>query len=264
MMPAASRELNAVAAIVAREVVRTARSPLALIVSLVFPLIFLGIMGGSVAQNLAGDIGYSYMQFVMIGMLVNSVFMTTISGMSNLIEERDHHMTQVLFVAPISRFGIILGKMIGAALTSLVGVAGLLLVSAAMRIPLGGGQLVQVLLLTPVFALVGASMGALFIGLVRDSKAADAGTMLILMPQMFLSGVIIPVAQSSGILGVLAKLMPLTYCVDLARAVFYAGRPEYEGIVMHHPMLNMTVMAGCFVVFFAVGTALFVRSERNR
>ena len=36
----------------------------------------------------------------------------------------------------------------------------------------------------------------------------------------FLAGALIPIANSSGILGLLAKLMPMTYSIDLARNIF--------------------------------------------
>jgi hypothetical protein len=76
--------------------------------------------------------------------------------------------------------------------------------------------------------------------------------------------VIIPVANSSWILGFLAKIMPLTYSIDLARNIFYAGKPEYAAAVVHPLWLDLAVTIGLFVVFIVVGTFLFVRSGRNR
>ncbi|GAA0379597.1 ABC transporter permease [Bacillus horti] len=263
-MSIAARELNAIVAIAFREFSRAFRSPVPFIVSLVFPILFLGILGGSLAQNLGGGIGFHYLQFVMIGMMVNSIFMETISGMSTLIEERDKNMTQELYVSPISRYSIILGKMIGSGVMNFIGLAGILVVALVLQIPLGGINLIWLLLLTPVIGLVGASLGIFFIGFVRDSKTADAGSMLLVMPQLLLSGAIIPIAQSEGILGFLAKIMPMTYCIDLARAVFYRGQPEYDLIVLHHPFTNLFVMAGFFLVFSVIGSILFARAERNR
>ena len=47
------------------------------------------------------------------------------------------------------------------------------------------------------------------------------------MPQMFLSGSLIPSSRSTGLLGMATKLMPMTYVIDVARNVFYMTKPEY-------------------------------------
>ncbi|MFA1821099.1 ABC transporter permease [Virgibacillus oceani] len=263
-MSVAAKELNAITAIAFREFSRSFRSPVPFVVSLVFPILFLGILGGSLSQNLGGGVGFHYLQFIMIGMMVNSLFMETISGMSSLIEERDKNMTQELYVSPISRYSIILGKMVGSGVMSIIGLAGILIVAIVMKVPLGGMNMVWLLLITPIIGMVGASLGIFFIGFVRDAKTADAGSMLLVMPQLLLSGAIIPITYSEGILGFLAKIMPMTYCIDFARAVFYWGEPEYDAIVVHHPLLNLSVMASLFLIFSIVGSIMFARSETNR
>jgi ABC-2 type transport system permease protein len=88
--------------------------------------------------------------------------------------------------------------------------------------------------------------------------------MVITMPQMFLSGAIIPITNSSGILFVLSRMMPMTYCLDLVRAVVYAGTPEYANVVMFNPVVNVIAIATLTVVCLVIGTFLFARSEKNR
>lgn len=258
------KETNAVVAIAAREVIKGIKNPTLLAISIGMPVIFIGIFGGSLSQNMAGGLGFNFLQFMMIGMIVNSIFTGMVTGMSSLIEERNQNLTQELYVSPISRYSIIIGKIIGSSFTSTVGLIGILVVALIMNIPLEGMHIVYLFLLSPLFCLAGGSLGIFFIGFVQDSKTADFGSMLLIMPQMFLSGAMIPIEHSTGILGLLAKLMPMTYCIDLARAVFYAGTPVYDKIVLHNPMMDLGVMASFFVVFTVVGTIMFTRSERNR
>ncbi|GAF10558.1 hypothetical protein JCM16418_4769 [Paenibacillus pini JCM 16418] len=52
-----------------------------------------------------------------------------------------------------------------------------------------------------------------------------------------------------GILMFLAKMMPLTYCIGLAWADFYAETPMCSKIVIHNPLSDLIVMAGFFLVF---------------
>lgn len=264
MMSGVAREMNAVVAITFREIVLALKSPFMIGYNILFPMIFVGMLGGGMSQNLAGDLPFDFMQFVLIGMIVMIIFTGTITGMSQLIEERNSNFTQELFVAPISRYSIVLGKMIGSSITSLLGLIGILIIALILQIPLGGMSIVWLFLITPIFCLVGASLGIFFIGFVNDSKVADTGSMLLVVPQMFLSGAIIPIKNTSGILDFLAHIMPMTYCIDLARAVFYAGRAEYDQIVLYSPWFNLTVIAGFFLVFSIVGTIMFTRSEKNR
>jgi len=116
----------------------------------------------------------------------------------------------------------------------------------------------------PILALAGGALGVFFIGFVHDPKTAGAGVALLIFPQVFLSGALIPVANSSGILGLLAKLMPMTYSIDLARNIFYAGKPEYAAVVLHPAWLDLAVTVGLFIAFTVIGTFFFVRADRNR
>lgn len=56
----------------------------------------------------------------------------------------------------------------------------------------------------------------------------------------------------------------MRYAVDLIRGAFYAGRPESVRTLLDSPPADLGVMAGMFLIFLVIGTALFVRSERNR
>lgn len=263
LLKGAAREINAVVAIADREVMRI-KNLGSMIQNIIFPMIILGIMGGSLTQNLVGNIGYNYLQFIMIGMIVFNMFAGPISGMTSMITERDKNLTQELYVSPISRYTIILGKMIGSSIGSMVSLIGILIVAELMQIPFGGIQIVRMFLIIPVICLVGASLGIFFIGFVQDPKVAQMGVILIAAPQMFLSGAIIPISHSTGILGFMAKLMPMTYAIDLARGVFYWGDPVYSLAVLHHPLFNATVMAVFFLIFSIIGTIMFTSSERNR
>jgi ABC-2 type transport system permease protein len=70
--------------------------------------------------------------------------------------------------------------------------------------------------------------------------------------------------NSDGLLGLLSKLMPMTYSIDLARNIFYAGKPEYAAAVLHPMWLDLTITLVVCVVFIVVGTTMFVRRDRNR
>jgi len=258
------REMNAMFAIAWREVLRAVKSKVSLAFTVIFPVIFMGILGGSISQNLGGALPYAYLPFMLIGMIANTLYQGTITGVTNLVEERENDFTAELFVAPISRYAVLLGKTFGAAIASLISLVGILGMVVVMSIPLDLGDLLRVLALSPILALAGGSLGVLFVGFVRDPRVAGVGVALLVFPQMFLAGALIPINASNGILGLLAKLMPMTYSIDLARNIFYAGKPEYAAAVLHPMWLDLAVTMALFAVFTVIGTYFFVRSDRNR
>jgi len=258
------RDLNAVFAIAWREILRAVKSPLSIAFTVVFPILFIGILGGSISQNLSGALPYAYLPFMLIGMVANSMYQGTITGVTNLVEERDNDFTAELFVAPISRYAVLLGKLIGsgvAAMFSLIGIVAMIIV---MQIPMNAGDLLRVIALTPVLALAGGALGVFLIGLTQEPRTVAVAVPLLIFPQMFLSGALIPVSASSGLLGALARIIPMTYSIDLARNIYYWGKPEYAAAVLHPPMLDLAITVGFFLVFTIVGTILFVRADRNR
>ena len=259
-----AREMNAMFAIAWREVLRAFKSPLSLAFTVIFPILFIGVLGGSISANLSGALPYAYLPFMLIGMIANSMYQGTITGVTNLVEERENDFTAELFVAPISRYAVLLGKLIGSGIAALVSLVGIVAMIFIMQIPMNAGDLLRVFALTPVLALAGGALGVFFIGITQDPKVVAVGVPLLIFPQMFLSGALIPVSASAGLLGFLAKIIPMTYSIDLARNIFYWGKPEYSAAVLHPWTLDLAVTVGFFLFFTIVGTFLFVRADRNR
>ncbi len=259
-----AREANAVFAIAWRELLRAVKSPLSIAFTIFFPVLFIGVLGGSISQNLGGALPFAYLPFMLIGMVANAMYQGTIGGMTNLVEERENDFTAELFVAPISRYTVLLGKVIGSGIASLTSLVGIVAMVFVMQIPMNFGDLLRVVALAPILALAGGSLGVLMVGITQDPKAIAVAVPLVIFPQMFLSGALIPVAASSGLLGFLAQVIPMTYSIDLARNLFYWGKPEYVAAVLHPLGLDLAVTIGFFLVFTIVGTFLFVRADRNR
>ena len=258
------RELNAVVAIAARDVTLFFKSPGALIMSLAMPIVMMGMLGGSLAQNMAGGLGFDYGPFMLVGMLVNMLFMTTSSGVSSLVEDRVTDFTQEMMIAPISRYSIVIGKIFGSSFGAIVSMAGTLIVGLLMGITLPARQILAILALSPLMCLSAGALSMIVIGLSKSNKTANMAVMLLTMPQMFLSGAIIPIGNSTGILFVLSRMMPMTYCLDLMRAVVYAGTPEYASVVLFNPVVTLTAIVAITAVCLVVGTFFFARGEKNR
>lgn len=263
-MPRFARELNGVLAVAARDITVTLRNPGALVMSLVMPLLMMGMIGGNLLQNMAGGLGFALGDFMVVGMLVMMLFMMTTMGMVSLVDDSDDNYSAELLVSPVSRYAIVVGKILGSSFTAVVCSLGVIVVGLAMGITISPWKLLALLALAPLMCLSGGALAMIVMGVIKNNKAANMAVMLITMPQMFLSGVIIPIAHSSGILLVLSRILPMTYCVDLGRAVVYAGSPEYSSVVLFDPMVSLVAIASLAAVCLVVGTVLYARSEKNR
>jgi ABC-2 type transport system permease protein len=258
------RFLNAVVAVTARDVTLAIKSPGTLVVCLLMPVLMMGLIGGNLMQNMAGGLGFNFGEFMLVGMLINMLFMTTTMGMTSLIDDSDDHFSAELLVSPASRYAIVIGKILGSCFLALLSGLGVIIIGAIMGITLAAWQLLALLALAPLMCLSGGAMAMIIFGIVHNKKAANLAVMMITMPQMFLSGVIIPITNSSGLLLVLSRVLPMTYCVDLGRAVVYAGSSQYAAVVLFNPAVSLAAIIGLTIVCLVVGTYLYVRSEKNR
>jgi len=258
------RELNTIVTVMAREITIFFRSPGTAIMSLAMPIILMGMIGGNIMQNMAGGLGFQFGQFMLVGMLVNMLFMVTTMGMTSLIDDHDIDFNQEMLVSPVSRYSIVIGKILGCGFAAILSMAGTLVVSLVMGITLPISKLLLILALSPLMCLSGGALAMIIIGLIKNKRAANLAVMLIVMPQMFLSGAIIPINNSSGALLVLNRVMPMTYCLDLVRAVVYRGSTEYDSIVMFNPLVNFAAILALTTLCLVFGTFFFARSEKNR
>ena len=258
------REVNTVIAVMARDITVFLKSPGMAVMSLGMPLIMMGMIGGNLMQNMAGGLGFQFGEFMLVGMLVNMLFMVTSMGMTSLVDDHDIDFNQEMLVSPVSRYSLVIGKILGATFGAIVSMAGTLIVGLCMGITLPVGKLLLIVALSPLMCLSGGALAMIIIGLIKSRKAANLAVMLITMPQMFLSGAIIPINQSDGMLMVLSRMLPMTYCLDLVRAVVYAGTPEYGSVVMFNPVVNFAAIAALTGICLIIGTFFFARSEKNR
>ncbi|MCL2478286.1 MAG: ABC transporter permease [Treponema sp.] len=258
------RELNTVITVMARDITLFFKSISTPLMSFAFPLLMMGAIGGNLAKNMAGSLNFSFGPFMLVGMLVNMLFMMTSMNMTSFVSDRHIDFMQEMLVSPVSRYSLVVGKIFGSMFSAIVSLVGTLIVGLVMGITLKAGQLLLILALSPLMCLSGGALAMILIGLVKNRTAASMAVSFVTVPQMFLSGAIIPINHSSGVLLVLSRCLPMTYCLDLVRAVIYGGTPDYSSVVMFNPFINFIVIVVLTILFLFIGTFFFARSEKNR
>ena len=256
-------ELSAVVALAYRDLMKLLRDPVRLVTSLIFPVIFIGILGGSFQSGFGNMIDYDFMHFVFVGVLAQTLFQSSALGIISLIEDRQNDFIQEVFVSPISRYSIVIGKIIGESLVSLIQGIGILGFGVVIGIPFELPVIFGLVTVSVIVCVFGGSFGVLVLSNLKSQRIANQIFPFIMLPQIFLSGVFTPIGDLPVVLDVLSRLSPMRYAVDLTRGIYYAGKSEYALVVLTNPVDNLVVICGMFGVFLLIGTWLFVRNERR-
>jgi len=257
-------DVSAILAIAYRDLLKFLRDPLRLVSTLIFPVIFIGILGGSFETNLGTDFGYNYLVFIFTGILAQTLFQSSAMGIVSLIEDRENDFSQEIFVSPISRYSIVFGKILGESLVAFPQGLAIVIFGLVIGVSISGSQLIRLLPVAIAASIFGGSFGMILMSNIHSQRAANQIVPFIMLPQYFLAGVFSPIQILPWYLDFLSRISPMRYAVDLTRGIFYAGHPDYPEVVLQEPVVNLAIILGLFLVFMLVGTWLFVRSERNR
>ncbi len=258
------RQLHAIAAIAARDLLKFLRDPLRIASTLVFPLVFIVILGGAFAPMI-GD-AFDFRTFVLVGVLAQTMWQSSAMGLVSLIEDRENDFSQAIFVAPISRYAIVFGKILGESLVALAQGAAIVLIGLLLGLRLTGTQIALAVPAAIIACLFGGAFGLIVMANIRNQRTAQQVFPFLILPQFFLAGVFNQIQDLSSFLRVMSLMSPMRYPVDLMRHAVYAGRPESERAeaLASSATMDLAVIAVLFVLFMVVGTALFVRREQNR
>lgn len=256
--------INAVITIACRDITKLLRDKPRIFASLIFPIIFIGVLGTSLQANLSDELGYNFLTFVFIGVIGQTLFQSTAAGLISLIEDRQNDFSQEIFISPVSRYAIIFGKIFGEVLVSFVQVVGVLAFGLIMGIPLSIPSLVSLLPGAVLVALYGGAFGVFVMSFLSDQRAASQIFPFVLFPQFFLAGVFNPIKMLPLPILIASRLSPMTYAVDFLRSVYYTGSPEFNLVTLFSPYTNFLVITVLFLIMFVFGTLRFVKKESNR
>lgn len=207
-----------------RGLVKTMRSPEALIdVTLqpvIFLLLFVYVFGGAIA----GD-PHTYLQFALPGVLVQSVLFASIGTGVSLCEDRQAGIFDRFRSLPVSRAAPLLGAIGADLIRYLTSGVIMLAVGVALGFRFASGSLAVVAGLGVVIAFAFALCWAFIVlGLVvRDPRSVQGISMLITLPLTFGSTVFVPAATMPWWLRALAEINPVSQAADALRGLFLGG-----------------------------------------
>jgi ABC-2 type transport system permease protein len=153
---------------------------------------------------------------------------TTVATAMALVRERERGTLEQLLVSPLSRAGLMLGKLVP---YLCIGMAMALVLFSIMRfvffVPIVG-SVVAMLFSTLVYVFALLSLGLLVGTKATNQMQALQMSMVFLLPSVFFSGFIFPRETMPWIFYALGALFPTTYFISLMRAIILRGATFLE------------------------------------
>jgi ABC-2 type transport system permease protein len=153
---------------------------------------------------------------------------TTFATAMAVVREREKGTLEQLLVSPLSRWGLMLGKLIP---YLCIGMAMAFLLFIIMRflfhVPIAG-NVIAMLFSTLVYVFALLSLGLLVATKAENQMQALQMSMTFMLPSVFFSGFVFPRETMPWIFYALGSLMPATYFISLMRAIILRGANLFE------------------------------------
>ena len=220
---------------VSREI-RIVTSPSFVFQSIFEPLIYLGIfaplMGRVLSTVTYQGIEYSYIAFLLPGILTLTAFTTGIRSGSSFRIEYSSGEIETLFSLPVRRSELYFSKMFGIVIqtwieTTILLVLGTILAEGLLLSPM---RIVWIFLVTGGFCIIFAPIIILLSSIMKNSEAPMAMT-LIMMPLMMLSSVFYPVV-GEGMLSTIMRINPISQAAHLLRTCLLVPSIEFFNVIL--------------------------------
>jgi len=249
-----------------RELIRFLRQRNRIVGAIGQPVLFWILFGAGLGPSfqLAGaGADVSYREYFFPGTLALILLFTAIFSTISIIEDRREGFLQAVLVAPISRWSMVLGKVLGG--TILATGQGLLFLALGLTVGLHftifGVALAALFSFVVAFALT--SLGFVIAWRMESTQGFHAIMSVFLLPMWLLSGAFFP--TDSGWLNWVTVVNPLTYGVAGLRRLLYVGdaasaAPAWLQSLPSLPISLMVTFA------FALGTfavACWIANQRT-
>lgn len=142
---------------------------------------------------------------------------------SAIVRERELGTLEQLFVTPVGRVGLMLGKLLP---YSVIGLIETILVLNVMVFLFGvpiRGSLALLICLAMIFLVCSLGLGLLISTLARNQIQAMQMSFLVMLPSILLSGFVFPRDNMPLLIQGISYLFPVTYFIEILRGIILRG-----------------------------------------
>jgi ABC-type multidrug transport system permease subunit len=178
---------------------------------------------------------------------IGTVFATAMA----VVREREKGTLETLLVSPLSRWGLMLGKLIPYLCIGMVMAMILFLIMRFLfHVPITGSVLAMIFTtFVYVFALL--SLGLLVATKAENQMQALQMSMTFMLPSVFFSGFVFPRETMPWIFYAVGTVLPTTYFISLMRAIILRGARlfEYWPHLLILVVMSILLFAFCALAF---------------
>ncbi|KYH46162.1 ABC transporter permease [Branchiibius sp. NY16-3462-2] len=239
-----------------RSLIKTFRTPEALIDVTLQPIIFLAMFTYIFGGAIAGGSQHDYLQFLLPGILAQTIATASVSIGQNLNEDIEKGVFDRFRSLPIARSAPLVGTVLADVVRYLILFTVIMTVGSLMgfRVETNPLNLLAALVLSMAFALCFCWI-SVFVGMIARTPGSVQGIMFMLvLPLTFASSTFVAVNTMPGWLQAFVNVNPITHLVDVIRGLLL-GTPMGD-----HLLWLVVWMVGLLVVF----VPLALRAYRRR
>jgi ABC-2 type transport system permease protein len=269
--------LHGLWALTNRDLVKWYKNPIQLIISLVQPVVWLGLFGKAFnfgafltsnpsippavvsAEELQFFGTSNYFSYLGAGMLAFIILFTAaFAGMSVVWDKRFGFMNKALST-PVGRGSIVVGKILQSTVRSLIQAAIVLVIAVALGMDTAHFTVLSVGGSFVMLFLMSFGLSSLFVMLAlrsSDWQTQMAIINLLNLPLLFASNAMLPVAIMPSWLQSVIRYNPVSYAVDGVRQMLL-GSASAKGYVILAPLwVDFSVLVGFAVLLSILGIVL--------
>ena len=239
-----------------REMVRFFRQRDRVVGALATPIVFWLVLGLGLGKSFStpsAPAGHGYLEYFYTGTMVMILLFTAIFSTISIIEDRREGFLQGVLVAPVGRFGIVLGKILGGTTLALVQGLIFLVFAPFVGVRLSVASVAWLILVMSLVSFALTGLGFVIAWRMNSTQGFHAIMNLFLIPLWLLSGAVFPPSGAPQWLGWVMKVNPLTYGVTAVR----------DGLYWDGPHADAGLAAAVTTVFAAGMFALSLWSARR-
>jgi ABC-2 type transport system permease protein len=188
------------------------------------------------------------------------LFTSMFSGIS-IIWDREFGFLKEVLVAPVPRWAVAVGKVLGGATVAVMQSMILLLAAPLAGVYPSPLMVVELLLICFLISVAMTSLGTAIAARMRSMQSFQMIMNFLVMPLYFLSGAMFPLASAPAWMQALMVLDPLTYGVDALRSVVLSGAEVPAGLVRWDLLTDVSVLGLVAVLLVGVAAVQFHRAS---
>jgi len=238
-----------------RQLKRFIRKKASIVGALGQPIIFLLAIGFGLNPIFQKAGGGNYIQFLAPGIIVMTVLFTSIFTGLEIIWDKQFGFLKETLVAPVSRWEILLGKVLGGATVAMAQGFMVFVITLVVGFrPYNWFMVPLAFLYLCLVAILSSAMGAAIAARLDDMQGFPLIFNFLVQPLFFLSGAIFPLNNLPPLLTLITRINPFSYGVDGLRYAF-------NGVGVFSPLISISVLAGVGLLFLGFGVYQFSKIQ---